>query len=274
MNELFEDFILKNDIDIESIYKDLEIYSEKQINRLISNNKLEGTTKEALIPISDIIGYDYEWRGHTNNLADNFSKFFDIGTSYQSRSISMLEYTSENIIEKLYQSFKTEKIRVLELDNGRKIISGNGLHRYTLIRILYLNELQKVKGNKEEEEYLKSKYEIPVELTKVDILKTYCNYLIKLTSILDDITVENVPGNNEYTTVSETGKQIQLNRNGLIEYTKNRIKCLNGEMKKWFIEKITKNYNMYDSFKQFIDNNFYNELVPFMEKNEKKGRGI
>jgi len=172
MNNIFKEFIKKNNIKISDIYDDLRIYEESEINRIISNFKIEGKSKITTVSIADIVGYDYSWRGQQNNIFDNFSNFFGNDCEYQRRSLGMLDYSNDEIIEKLYPSFKKERIRVLELDSGKKVISGNGLHRYCLLRLYYMNELSKVKGNKEKEEELKSKYEIVAELRKVDLLKT------------------------------------------------------------------------------------------------------
>ena len=276
MNKEFLEFIQKHNIDIDSIYDDLQIYSEKEINRIISNNRLDGKTSTELVSIAEIIGYDYDWRGLSNNIARNFSGFFGQQDAYHSRSLGMLEYSSEDIIEKLYQSFKREPIRILELDNGRKIISGNGLHRYTVLRLHYINELNKVRGNKDEEEFLKSKYEIPVELTKVDLLKTYCQYIIRIISG-DTIYLSNEYDDNYMRTnrvkVSSEDKTMIMDNETLINYTKNMIRNIPTHMIEWFVNDIRMNCEGYESFNMFINTYFSDEISLLLEKNEKKSKG-
>ena len=276
MNEKFMNFIQKHNINIDEIYDELRIYSERDINPIIANNKLVGKTSKELVSIADIIGYDYGWRELTNNLANNFSNFFGEGSSYQTRSNGMLNYSNEEIIEKLYQSFKNEPMKILELDNGRKVVSSNGMHRYTVLRLHYISELQKVKGNKEAEDNLKSKYEIPVEITKVDLLKTYCRFMIKMVS-QDSIYVSN-HYDEKYKRTGKTelsnGKEnIILSDEELLDYTKNLIKNIPNEMIEWFINKINVCSENYSSFKLFIDTNFANEINLLLDKSSIKRGG-
>jgi len=58
----------------------------------------------------------------------------------------MLDYSSEEIIEKLSSSFNDEPICVQEIDKGKYAISTNGMHRYSVLRAHYLLELQRVKA--------------------------------------------------------------------------------------------------------------------------------
>ena len=56
-------------------------------------------------------------------------------------------------------------MRVSENELGEMYISGNGLHRYKLLRLHYLNELLPDGSNREE---LRKKYTIPVILRKTN----------------------------------------------------------------------------------------------------------
>jgi len=278
MNNIFKEFIKKNNIKISDIYDDLRIYEESEINRIISNFKIEGKSKITTVSIADIVGYDYSWRGQQNNIFDNFSNFFGNDCEYQRRSLGMLDYSNDEIIEKLYPSFKKERIRVLELDSGKKVISGNGLHRYCLLRLYYMNELSKVKGNKEKEEELKSKYEIVAELRKVDLLKTYCNFLISKTlSYTEDISLSSDYDENYRLTgkvkISENGENQILNDIELIEYTRKRILSMDSIVKEYFKYAISTFYNCYESFRVFIDIYFSQELDFLFTNKEKNERG-
>lgn len=276
MNKEFIEFIERNNIDINAIYEDLQIYNEKEINRLISDYKLEGDKIEATVSIADIIGYDYSWREQSNNLARNFGSFFGTGSSYQSRSLGMLEYTSDEVVKKLEPSFDIEPIKVLELDNGRKVISVNGLHRYTLLRIHYINELHRVKGDKEKEEQIREKYKIPVKLAKVDLLKTYCHFLIKSASP-SRIYVSNKYDQNYNRTgkveVSSENSKLILSDEELLTYTKNQIRNMPSDRVEWFLLDINIYREKYDSFQLFIDTYFSEEIARLSEQTNKKRRG-
>lgn len=276
MNKEFEEFIKRNSIDINAIYDDLKIYSEQEINIIISDNKLETEGSKTIVSIADIIGYEYEWRGQTGNLINNFSSFFSNESSYQRRSLGMLKYSSDEVIGKLSRSFESEPIRVLELDGGRKVISENGLHRYTILRIHYINELQKVKGDKEKEEQLRKKYEIPVHLKKVDLFKTYCQFLIKTISISRVYLSNNYDDHWNRTgkiEISENGEVTIVNDEELLRYTKEKIKAMPSGMYEWFLNHVKNCCEAYESFKKFIDTYFPEIMTLITEKNNKNIRG-
>ena len=276
MNEEFQWFIEKHNIDIENIYDDLQIYNEKEINRLIADYKIEGPTKIEEVSIADIIGYDYSWKELTNNAAKNFSGFFSHQDSYHSRSLGMLTYSSEEIIEKLRYSFTSEPIKVFELDDERKVISVNGLHRYALLRIHYINELKKAKGNIEKEKQLRQKYTIPVSVTKVDLLKTYCHFLI------DSVNTDRVYLSNHFDeNYNKTGnvkvcledKKIVMNDEELIVYTKKLLKGMVQSRVSWFLDDINYYSEKYSSFKKIIETYFVEEIALLTDNTNKKGRG-
>lgn len=277
MNEEFIKFIQLHNIDIDTIYEDLQIYNEREINSIIADYKLDGQTSTEIVCIADILGYDYSWKGLSNNLAKNFHGFFGNQDSYHSRSLGMLKYGSNDIIEKLSRSFTSEPIKTLELEDGKKVISVNGLHRYTLLRIHYINELNKVKGNEDKEEELKQKYSIPIEVTKVDLLKTYCNYIISFVTH-DSVYISNEYDDNYKRTgkvkLSSKNETITLDDAQLIEYTKKIIRSLPQYIEELLINDINISCEYYNSFKLFIDTYFSEEIILLSKQNSKKGRGF
>ena len=70
-----------------------------------------------------------------------------------------------------------EYAETLEADN-KHVILTNGMHRFIVLRLLYLNERGKCSNNNLDN--LNQKYTIPVQTTKVDTTKTYCKYLIDI----------------------------------------------------------------------------------------------
>lgn len=64
--------------------------------------------------------------------------FGDKNDGYHTRSLGMLDYTSEEIVPKLQNSFEVEPMILDEVDDGKYCISTNGMHRYTILRIHYL----------------------------------------------------------------------------------------------------------------------------------------
>ena len=276
MNREFMEFIERHDINIGAIYNELRIYNEQDINKIIYENRLDSEREDAFVSIADIIGYDYSWRKQSNNLARNFSSFFGKGSSYQNRSLGMLEYTSNEIIEKLSNSFTSEPIQILEIDEGKKVVTDNGLHRYNVLRIHYLNELNKIKGDKEKENELRKKYTIPVRLTKVDLIKTYCQFLIKEASLSKIYVSNNYDKNWDRTglvEVTEGNKRIILNDEELLNYTKEKIKNMSKGMREWFDLNITRYSEKYKSFEEFINIYFSEEIKITFKENSKRRKG-
>lgn len=275
----FEKFSQRHHINIDEIYKLAIIYNRKELNRLIEDYGIEGKTEDKMVSVADIIGYDYNFGDRSNNLIDNFESFFcHNGTTYQTRSIGMLEFSSDEVMEKLSKSFREEKICTLELEPNKMIISNNGLHRYHILRLHYLKELAKVKGDKEKEEALRKKYQIPVRSTKIDLIKTYCRYLIERSSgFSDNIQIRNNYDQNYNLTgkseVRENGNTIVLSDSELIEYTKSKIAKMDQKIKEWFNASVLYYYQEYHSFKEFIDTYFSSGLFfTNEEENHERGR--
>lgn len=136
--------------------------------------------------IADIVGImnvslNYDKTNVVNNLENYFSRstpnanFCDL---YDSRSNGMLNYSSSDIMKGLKLSFNSEPIVVGEIENGLCVITSNGLHRYHLLKVHYLNELVKYGNSSSNIKYLRDKYTIPVMNERVDLFKTYSNFLI------------------------------------------------------------------------------------------------
>ena len=109
-----------------------------------------------------------------------FENFFEKhGDGYHTRALGLLEYESgEQLIKELEKRNRdTTDMQIRQIEEGKYIVSNNGLHRFTVLRFHYL--LDCMKKEKSEEE-LRELYKIPVNITsKTNIKKTYCNYLIQ-----------------------------------------------------------------------------------------------
>lgn len=188
MNNL-DRFIKMNNIDIDAISKCYrsKMYNLDSFNPIFSRYAIYNDPVYSRRSIADIIGIsslpdNYDRDNIVNNLEKYFSKTDNKTDSYNNRSNSMLEYTQDNVIEGLYSSFKKEPMVIVELENGGALISGNGIHRYHVLRIFYLNEFVKIK-NSEELLNLNQKYTIPLKVETIDLMKTYCNFMFSLMGI-------------------------------------------------------------------------------------------
>ena len=196
-NKFYDDYVVdnvngffnKNNVNIEAISKipESHIYNIYDYYSIISKYIIYNDPKLTEKSIADIVGIvsepnDYDKENVANNLKLYFSKHTDNITNYNNRADKMLDYSSNNIMSGLYDSFKKEPMVIVNIENGDALISENGMHRYHLLRIHYLNELIKT-SNDIEKERLREKYIIPVKMETIDLFKTYSNFLLGLSGL-------------------------------------------------------------------------------------------
>ncbi len=198
LNECNQEFVDKLNI------KDFQlsgsqIKKPRDINILTYDYGMFDESENKTVSIANIVGHDSFFSG---NIFKQLNELFDSdGDSYHRRSVGMLEYTNDEIIDKLKQSFKSEPIEVNEIEEEQYTISTNGLHRWTTLRCHYLAELQTTT----DVEALNKKYEIPVISEKCNHVKTYCNYL------LSSIPEVNITMRSEYDNNYRKTGNVKLN---------------------------------------------------------------
>lgn len=178
MNRCNEYFIKQRSIDFSRI--DSNVYDINEINEIVEKYEVQGKTVLKNVSLAQIYGIYKRDSSIFGSFPEVLDSFFDAnGSGYHSRSVSMLKYNEENIISGLAHSFQREPIVLIEVDNDNYLVFTNGNHRFLIMRILYLNAKSKCNSKAELEE-LNRRYSIPVEVVPVDLLKTYCKYLIDL----------------------------------------------------------------------------------------------
>lgn len=251
-NETVNKFLIRNNINEEEIKKNLDtrILSMSDIDSLIEDFCIYKDEEIARISISDIYGFDYRWRGIYPNIFKALDSFFDENSNgYKARSCDNLLKTSEEMLNS--DSFTREPMEVVEIDDVGEVyvIGSNGLHRYSALKVLYLNELY---HHPEKELELKDKYKIPVSLSKIDKVKTYCNFII--CSNISDSYIKKELDNNYQATgnsvlVTDDGR-ISLTDEELLSYTRGII--ANNPA---FLEQHSTNQN----FKRFVEDVLYKD---------------
>lgn len=189
------DFLKRNGTSYEELREkvDTRLYSLKDIDYIVNSYLIRLDREPKQVSIADIVGYDYEFANtiNTNDIFESFPNFFQTnGDSYHTRANAMLEYTGDNIVQGLLRSFKVEPIKIGATPKGKYIIDVNGLHRYTVLRSLYLIELSRLGEDKEAITELNSKYTIPVEASEIDYIKTYSHYVLVTLGIVRYISKE------------------------------------------------------------------------------------
>lgn len=233
-------------IEIDSILEELVISTEE-----VSTN----------ISIADILGYASPRK---RDIIESISEFFDgQKDGYHKRSIGMLNYTPDNIMAGLERSFDVEPMKVREVEPGSCFISGNGMHRFTILKIMYL--IEKYRGA--DIEKLRQKYTIPVFLNKVDKIKTYCSYLIRQFS--DNIHVYSEIDNDHHKTdkvevINGTTNTTRiLADEELIIFTTELLRDINLDIPK--LLSLSKHVEKNPSFYEFL-NTYFKDLLIEVEK--------
>ena len=174
MNKSNIDFINTHNIDFTSF--DTRIYTLRDINSILSQYEVQGKKVTKKVSFNDIVGF-YEQRDLHMQFPDILDDFFDeLGDSYHRRSVGLLSYDTDLLLNKLIDSYKIEPIKTLEAD-GKQVIFTDGMHRFVVLRLLFLNECSKCQTI-DEYNAIKERFIIPVEATQIDLVKTYCKYLI------------------------------------------------------------------------------------------------
>ena len=245
--------------------------SSKDINPIISEYGIfDYINQEKNISVRDILGHDavVNCGGYKGkNILYTFENFFEKnGDGYHTRALELLEYKSgEELLKGLEKrNHDTLDMKVRQMEDGKYVIAGNGLHRFSILRFHYL--LDCMKKEKSEEE-LYELYKIPVKLVSTtNFKKTYCNYLLQKANLTISYISFNYKEDEIIIYYKSSSQRQIINEEKLLHLTIQSIEMLDYES----LREITKFYNQYASFKQFIDTYIPN-LLNKIEANNERG---
>lgn len=257
------DFIHSLNFDVQAFMsnKDNNYQTSYDINPIISNYGVFDYADEKIeISIEDLLGHDayVNCGGYKGkNILHTFENFFEKDSdTYHTRALGLLEYkTGEELLESLEKTQDTLDMKVRQVENGKYVISSNGLHRFTVLRFHYLLDCMKKEKSKED---LRELYRIPVNLVSTtNFKKTYCNYLVQkanldISSILFDHRQDEITVFYDF-----GGKSEKINEEKLLFLAIQSIELLDS---KSLLEIITF-YNNCISFRNFIDEYIPNLLT-------------
>lgn len=257
-NKTVKQFFDKNNYPQFATYR---IKTREQINPILEGCVVFGKGYVKNVSVGDIIGYNYNTYDLTDNIATNLGYFFDeAGTDYQKRSVGMLNLPREEFLEKMKEVCKDDTMCLTECDDNKFVISNNGLHRFNVLRVHYLNELSRLKENTPENiQNLKKKYELSAYVTPIDYTKTYASYFLnllnpefKLKPIFDDNW--NITNKSQ---LMYNGKSKVLSDDDLIDFLRTFIFKYKNNIGS-NIDQYNECYNKVKSFKRFVDDNSLN----------------
>lgn len=252
MNETILNFIKSLNIDVEKVntLEGSEIKRAYDVNPILARFTLyKNRDKNQKISIADVVGYDYGYMDIGKNLINNLSSFFDRdGDTYHSRSVSMLDIPQNQVMKQLKDSMEIEPICLIEVDNGVYNIGSNGMHRFNVMKIHYLNELSKINPkDKYAIKELNEKYKFDAKVSEIDLVKSYSSFML---NYLD----KNVYLENEY----DDNYQFTGNAR-LIDYSNpEEDKILTNEQ---LIEVVNKKLNQFLKTASKIEQKQFNQIV-------------
>lgn len=259
-----------------------KIYREEDINPLLARNRILYHVGFRDVSIADIVGSNICDKNCRNIIQMLDQLFDDGGDDYHTRSVGLLKLDKDTIISQLSRSFKKEPICVTEIDDNKYVISINGMHRFAVLRLMYLSELSLVK-TEEERAFLKRKYTIPVDTCVVDTSVSYVMNLISAFDINGQIKdIFNEYDNNYRPTgnlviVLSNCKKIKYTRDEFLNYMKNIDANIDypdvyKNIDINIAHDLIKSYETISSFKSFVSKYCPRFLQFIIEKNQAKAR--
>ncbi len=280
MNNTILKFLKKHDINMNVLKKkcELGVKSSRDVNDIVHSYFIGKDEEKKKVYIANIVGYNYNtMRLDNTNIIDNMSYFYDEdGTSYSTRSLNLLNLSTDEVVYRLSDSFTRDPIYLLEADKGKFVIDSNGLHRLHVLKAHYLKELSELdKKDTMGYKILKDKYTIETVVRQIDFTKTYAWFLLQRLAMYYDSDIDirqqyNNEGKNTGNVFVELNgeKSVLLSEKQLVNLLRNEMsKFLKGNSfskldKTQFIDYVNKNLGKYASFKEFFKQNLqeiYNE---------------
>lgn len=270
-------FLEKNGIDPNFVRSkvDCQIYSREDVNKIVSDYEFQTSRTLRMVSIADIVGYDTDWRDVVPDVFLSIDDLFSsTASTYESRSLSMLNYNKDNVMDGLRKTLENsdEEMVLVETGEGSFAVFTNGLHRYTVLRAFYLAEAAKVKEDDEELKKLAEKYTIPAQVVGIDMEKTYSKYLIiTMEAFGADFKIRDIRTHYD-DSFTRTGNTEFVYIDGAKDILTDEElrKFLIGEILKFGPEHlfglISSDYEKYESLKKFI-----NDLNKDLEKTKEGG---
>lgn len=189
-NKIIE-FCEKNGIsktDLDKIYESDSNKNKKlsQINPLVHAYGIRDISGPEIkdIEVKDIVGFEPYDDG--KNLFDILSICYsDDSATYGIRANDKLKLNKEEMLKNMESSFSYEPIALDEIE-GKLLVSHNGCHRVSILKLLYADEA--LKGITEQE--LNEKYKFKGKVSRYDMTMTYMNYMLQMMGAVSYIKID------------------------------------------------------------------------------------
>ena len=223
-NDTIKEFFKAHLVEVDKIVKEypeqVELSNWSDYGKCYPKYVVYSGEEEKNVPIRNIVGTTAMFSRKMTSLFELLNRIYDAnGSDYEQRSIKMLSLSRHEVLQSCSEK---ADISLIEMGNGDCLIAENGNHRFAFLKVSYLNDLVCYP------QYAKSierDYVIKARVRKVDVVKTYCNYI--LSTILDDFTFEaEIDSNGKCTGKSILkikGNEFVFDDEQLISFTKNTL---------------------------------------------------
>ena len=279
MNKAYLDFLKKHDIDEEELERKglASILSYEDLNPILAKGFQKHIGLKE-VSVGDIVGFSKGYKNRTIMEAfkscynDNYPPY-----AYETRQLDKLQLDRDRMLLEIKKSVDDEPIGVIATEGGKYNFFINGLHRYSVLRLLYLSELVKIDGDEERIQKLKRKYTIKVDVTEIDRNKTYSKYLImlanrheidpkKMIREMNTVVNENHDATDKVEICYKNGDRQIVNEEQLIDMARrvSMDKLLLSKDDDEMTREVRETFKKYESFRQF-----FQEVLPNVNKSKK-----
>ena len=255
MSKVVENFFNRNKYNPNIKFK---IKTKEEINPILYFCCITGEREIKKVSVANILGFDYMCYNLENDLCKNMNYFFDEqGTGYQRRSIGMLEMNKDEFLDKMKRVCKEDTMCLIQCDNKKFVVSSNGLHRFNVLKIHYLSDLNNIDHlSFDAIKDLKKKYEFDMEVTRVDYVKTYSYFILH--NLNADFTVKPIwdkdwNSTNQSEVIFKDKSRI-FSDDELVVLVQEVVEmCKNNGLIN--VDFFNEYYNKVESFREFVGNN-------------------
>lgn len=251
MNQTMKNFLERNGINSDKIPEGLnkKLTNPDGFNKYLNYFHVSKRNKKKQVCITDVIGSDL-FEG-TGNIYDLMEKFYDEdGDMYHSRSADLLKIPSEQIMERLSESFSDDPIKLAEYE-GKYFVSVNGNHRVFAMYLNFLLESQNA-DTPEKLEALKKKYTFPALVGEIELDKSYANFILQ--SKISKKCIESINNDTEnYYIIADNGKRKRVISDSEIdEFVRNSLVDSFKKRDVFFIRDLAIGIKEHESFRKYV----------------------
>lgn len=187
-NDIVNNFLVFHEIEPNVISKkvDTRLYSKEYFLGILSSYVIYKPQRIDEVSIGDIYGCNFELKKPNISVFELLSDYFkedkkkkenrfDKKQDYFNRSNENIFLSSNQMIEKSNNCSEHITVSKIDIENNINLIYTNGMHRFLLLKSIYLKILSLFPDKINE---IKERFKIKVLLSEIDEIKTFCFFIM------------------------------------------------------------------------------------------------